>query len=87
MRIRTRQCRKLYTSIEHDHRAVKRSIRPMLGFKSTNSARVIPGGIEMVHMMRKGQAKFTCNEQPPLAEQFTCSSPEHGAVRLLLSHP
>ena len=30
----------------------------MLGFKSINSARAILGGIEMVHMMRKGQAKY-----------------------------
>jgi len=30
----------------------------MLGFKSFNSARAILGGIEMVHMMRKQQAKY-----------------------------
>ena len=30
----------------------------MLGFKSPGSARIILGGIEMVHMMRKGQAKY-----------------------------
>jgi transposase-like protein len=42
----------------------------MLGFKSTRSARVILGGIEMVHMMRKGQAKYACTHQPSLAEQF-----------------
>jgi transposase-like protein len=30
----------------------------MLGFKSMASARVILGGIEMVHLMRKGQAKY-----------------------------
>ncbi len=42
----------------------------MLGFKSMASARAILGGIEMVHMMRKGQAKYACNSQPSLAEQF-----------------
>jgi putative transposase len=42
----------------------------MLGFKSAESARIILGGIEMVHMMRKGQAKYACNPQPSLAEQF-----------------
>ena len=56
--------------IEQDHRAIKRRIRPMLGFKSAGSARIILGGIEMVHMMRKGQAKYARNPQPPLAEQF-----------------
>jgi putative transposase len=42
----------------------------MLGFKSTNSARAILGGIEMVHMMRKGQAKYARNPRLSLAEQF-----------------
>jgi len=42
----------------------------MLGFKSRSSARVILGGIEIVHMMRKQQAKYACNGQPSLAEQF-----------------
>ena len=42
----------------------------MLGFKSVASARVTVGGIEMIHMMRKQQAKYVCNPQPSLAEQF-----------------
>ena len=41
----------------------------MLGFKSIDSARAILSGIEMVHMMRKQQAKYACNPQPSLAEQ------------------
>jgi transposase-like protein len=53
-----------------DHRTIKRWIRPMLGLQSAASARVILGGIEMVHMMRKQQAKYACNPQPSLAEQF-----------------
>jgi transposase-like protein len=56
--------------IEQDHRAVKSRVRPMLGFKSVNSARAILSGIEMVHMMRKGQAKYAGNRHPSLAEQF-----------------
>ncbi len=68
--IRVRQSRYLNNRIEQDHRTVKRRIRPMLGFKSMNSARAILGGIEMVHMMRKGQAKYACDRQPSLAEQF-----------------
>jgi transposase-like protein len=68
--IRIRQSAYLNNRIEQDHRAVKRRIRPMLGFKSLNSARAILGGIEMVHMMRKGQAKYAHNLQPSLAEQF-----------------
>jgi hypothetical protein len=34
------------------------------------SARVILGGIEMIHMMRKQQAKYACNQQLSLADQF-----------------
>jgi transposase-like protein len=68
--IRIRQSRYLNNRIEQDHRAIKRRIRPMLGFKSLNSARVILGGIEMIHMMRKQQAIYARNPQPSLAEQF-----------------
>ncbi len=68
--IRIRQSAYLNNRIEQDHRAVKRRIRPMLGFKSMASARAILGGIEMVHMMRKGQAKYAPSSQLSLAEQF-----------------
>jgi transposase-like protein len=50
--IRIRQSAYLNNHIEQDHRAIKRHIRPMLGFKATASARAILGGIELVHMMR-----------------------------------
>jgi transposase-like protein len=68
--IRIRQSRYLNNRIEQDHRAIKRRVRPMLGFKSAPSARVILSGIEMVHMMRKQQAKYARSPQPSLAEQF-----------------
>jgi putative transposase len=68
--IRIRQSAYLNNRIEQDHRAVKRRVRPMLGFNSMASARAILGGIEMVHMMRKGQARCACRSQLPLAEQF-----------------
>jgi hypothetical protein len=50
---------------------VKRRVRPMLGFKLLASARAILDGIEMVHMMRKGQAKYARGSQLFLAEQFS----------------
>jgi putative transposase len=68
--IRIGQSAYLNNRIEQDHRAVKRRVRPMLGFQSMATARVILSGIEMVHMMRKQQAKYACNQQPSLAEQF-----------------
>ncbi|MGF9760143.1 IS6 family transposase [Microvirga sp. 0TCS3.31] len=48
----------------------RRRVRPMLGFHAAATARVILGGIEMVHMMRKQQAKYACNRQLSLSEQF-----------------
>ncbi len=41
--------------IEQDHRFIKRRIRPMLGFKSFDSAASALAGIELVNMIRKGQ--------------------------------
>jgi transposase-like protein len=68
--IRIRQSQYLNNRIEQDHRAVKRRVRSMLGFKSVASARVIVGGVELIHMMRKQQAKYACTQQLSLAEQF-----------------
>jgi putative transposase len=59
--IRIRQSAYLNNRIEQDHRAIKRRVRPMLGFKAVDSARAILGGVEMVHMIRKGQAKCARN--------------------------
>jgi transposase-like protein len=67
---RIRQGRYLNNRIEQDHRAIKRRIRPMLGFNSLNSARAILSGTEMVHIMRKQQATYARNPQPSLAEQL-----------------
>lgn len=68
--IRIRQSQYLNNRIEQDHRAIKRRIRPMLGFKSVVTARVILSGLELVHIMRKQQAQYACNPQLSLAEQF-----------------
>ncbi|WP_244470425.1 IS6 family transposase [Microvirga vignae] len=68
--IRIRQSAYLNNRIEQDHRAIKRRIRPIPGFKPMVSARVILSGIEMVHMMRKQQAKYACNRPLFPAEQF-----------------
>ncbi len=68
--IRIRQSAYLKNRIGQDHRAIKRRVRPMLGFQSVASAHAILGGIEMIHMMRKQQAKYARNPLPSLAEQF-----------------
>lgn len=41
--------------VEQDHRAVKRVVRPMMGFKSFRSAAATLAGVEFMHMIRKGQ--------------------------------
>jgi len=43
--------------VEQDHRAVKRVVRPMMGFKSFRSAEATRAGIELMHMIRKGQLR------------------------------
>lgn len=42
----------------------------MLGFKAKATAAIILSGIEMVHMMRKRQARYAYNPDPSIAEQF-----------------
>lgn len=42
----------------------------MLGFKSMASARFMLDGTEMVHMMRKRQARFAHNPCPSIVGQF-----------------
>jgi putative transposase len=41
--------------IEQDHRGVKRMTRPILGFKSYAAAQATLIGIELMHMLKKGQ--------------------------------
>ena len=53
--IELRQSKYLNNMVEQDHRAIKRIVRPMMGFKSFASARVIIAGIETMHMIKKGQ--------------------------------
>jgi hypothetical protein len=66
--IETRQVKYLNNIVEQDHRAVKRLTRPMLGFKSFWSAAVTIAGIEIMHMIRKGQFRSTGKLRP--AQQF-----------------
>jgi hypothetical protein len=42
----------------------------MPGFKDFNCARVILGGIEIMHMIRKVQMKFPGQNAPSAAQQF-----------------
>jgi transposase-like protein len=66
--IEIRQVKYLNNIVEQDHRAVKRVVRPMLGFKSFRSAAPTLAGIELMHMIRKGQLRATGKLRP--AQQF-----------------
>ena len=56
--IEMRQSKYLNNLIEQNHRAIKRVVRPMLGFKSFRCARAIIAGIETMHMIKKGAARL-----------------------------
>jgi putative transposase len=53
--IEIRQIKYLNNLVEQDHRAIKRQLRPMLGFKSFRSAAITLAGVELMHMIRMGQ--------------------------------
>jgi transposase-like protein len=62
--IQIRQVKYLNNIVEQDHRAIKRLVRPMLGFKSLWCAAVTLTGIEPMHMIRKGQLLLTGELSP-----------------------
>jgi putative transposase len=66
--IETRQVKYLNNIVEQDHRAIKRMTRPVLTFKSFWSAAITIAGIEIMHMIRKGQMRSRGMLRP--AEQF-----------------
>ncbi|MFL9936432.1 IS6 family transposase [Paraburkholderia sp. RL18-103-BIB-C] len=68
--VKVRQNKYLNNLVEQDHRAIKRIIKPMMGFKDFRCARIILSGIEVMHMIRKGQMKTTKGTSPPAAKQF-----------------
>ena len=65
-----RQNKYLNNIVEQDHRTIKRITRPMLGFKSFWSARIIIAGIETMHMIRKGQLDCPGSQTMSAANQF-----------------
>jgi len=68
--IEMRQSKYLNNLIEQDHRAIKRVVRPMLGFKSFHCARAIIAGIETMHMIKKGQLDFVKDRTSSAADKF-----------------
>ncbi|MCP1121674.1 transposase, partial [Robbsia andropogonis] len=54
---------------DHQPLTIKRRTRPMMGFKTFRCARIILGGIETMHMIRKGQMSG-CDKARSPAQQF-----------------
>ncbi|MCW5590223.1 MAG: IS6 family transposase [Legionellales bacterium] len=61
LQIHVRQIKYLNNILEQDHRAVKRITKPMMGFKSFDSAEATIAGIELHRMLRKGQHQHAAN--------------------------
>ncbi|MBJ8032066.1 DDE-type integrase/transposase/recombinase, partial [Bacillus cereus group sp. N21] len=53
--IKIRQVRYLNNIVEQDPRFIKKRVRSMLGFKSFKTATSILSGVEVMHMIKKGQ--------------------------------
>ena len=64
------QVKYLNNIVEQDHRAVKRVTKPMLNFKSLQSAKCVLASIELMHIIRNWQLLLKgCNEMS-FADQF-----------------
>jgi transposase-like protein len=64
------QVKYLNNIVEQDHRVIKRLTRPMLGFRDFRCARILLGGIELMHMIAKGQMQCREGRNPPPEEPF-----------------
>jgi len=52
--IERRQSKYVNNLVEHDHRAIKRRTRPMVGFGAFHTAAKLIAGIETMHEIKKG---------------------------------
>ena len=64
------QVKYLNNIVEQDHRANKRITKPMLNFKSARAVRNVLAGIELMHMIRKGQLLLQSGIKLSFADQF-----------------
>ena len=80
MTIIVRQVKYLNNIVEQDHRAIKRVTKPMLNFKSFCAAKCVLAGIELMHMIRKGQLLLKGGIELSFADQFYALA---GQIRLV----
>ena len=68
LQIEIRQIKYLNNIVEQDHRFIKKVTKPMKGFKSFDCAKATLVGIELHHMLRKGQHAQSANQS--IFQQF-----------------
>ncbi len=68
LQINVRQVKYLNNIVEQDHRFIKKITKPMKGLKAFHSADATLSGIELHHMLRKGQ--HIQSEKQTIFEQF-----------------
>jgi transposase-like protein len=69
--VKIRQRKYLNNILEQDHRAVKRRTRPMMGFKDFYCAKTMLGGIELMHLIRKGQPQADHKNLTPTEQSYS----------------
>ncbi len=69
-KIEIRQNKYLNNMIEQPHRLIKRRTKPALGYKSFNGAKQTITGIEITHMIKKGQLKTSNQNNKSAFNQF-----------------
>lgn len=68
LQIHVRQVKYLNKIVEQDHRFIKKITNPVKGFKAFHSADATLAGVELQHMLRKGQHVQSGNQT--IFEQF-----------------
>lgn len=68
LQINVRQVKYLNNIVEQDHRFIKKITKQMKGFKASHSADETLAGIELHHMLKKGQ--HTQSDNQTIFEQF-----------------
>ena len=68
--VEIRQCKYLNNIVEQDHRFIKKKVAPTLGSKSFRAATATIAGIELMHMIRKGQMRKKNGWPQTPAQQF-----------------
>jgi putative transposase len=69
-KIEIRQNKYLNNVVEQDHRFIKRRTKPALGYKSFSGAKQTITGIEIAHMIKKGQLKNSNQNNKSVFNQF-----------------